>query len=320
MKRLDAAVIGGSLAIIVTYAGIVVLLWRQGVFDVPDSEEGTKVLAAVLALLGGLFATLLTFAGVLLKHSLDQRAEGRLKLETFIQAAQLLATDAGTKAPPTQQAAALFALADLNHLHFALALLREMWPAGDVSPATACWLIDRCLRSNDRKLQNEAAGILAENAETLTTAAECFDWPRVIDGRWPSHLDQNAGINILDALFRCLCSRPVADWHLGCLNPAIVILAEARGMDKNPSVRGNATLLLNVLLAQVPTELGPIMLEGGGALDWTQLSSDIAAEEETLRTSDQGLQRATKLKEWAKGTEPEPSASRPPDPETGTTS
>ena len=72
----------------------------------------------------------------------------------------LLATDEGKKTLPTQQAGALFVLADLKHLSFALELLGEMWGEADISPSAACWLIDKCLRSNDEKLQEEAAAIL----------------------------------------------------------------------------------------------------------------------------------------------------------------
>ena len=359
MKRdLPTLVIGASLALILMYFGVVGYLWRQGLFDIPDTESGARVLAAVLALLGGLFAALLTFAGVLLKHSIDERnlalqkeiadrlklegkrnldlreeaeerlkletkrnldlkqdAEERLRLETFIHAAGLLATDAaGNAAPKTQQAAALFALAELKHFRFALALLREMWPAGDISPTSACWLIDKCLGSNDQKLQEEAAGILAENAETLTTAAECFDWPQAVTASWPSHLGQNAGFNILGALFRCLCSRPAADWGVTCLNDVILTLAEVRATEKGPSVRGNATLLVNVLLGMVMLEEAGIKLSGGGRLDLTQLASDIDLAEAENEASVQGLEMANKLKEWAKGAEPEGSGSGPPDP------
>lgn len=311
---------GTALVLVVAYAGFVLLLWRVGVFDFPETDPAAEVLAAVIGLLGALFAAILTFAGVLLKHSVDERnlalkeeAEERLRLETFIQAAQLLATDTGTKAPPTQQAAALFALADLNHLQFALALLREMWREGAVSPTSACWLIDRCFRSNDHDLQELAAEVLWENARTLTTSAECFDWPQVIFKSWPSHLGQSAGFSILRALFRCLYSRPATAWQLGCLADAIVMLAEARGTDESVLVRSDATLLLDVLRGQLRKGMR-LFLAGGGMLDLEQLYSESDLQEATGNASVQGREMANELREWAKGTAPAPSASRPPDP------
>lgn len=337
MKRdLPTLVIGASLALILMYFGVVGYLWRQGLFDIPDTESGARVLAAVLALLGGLFAALLTFAGVLLKHSIDERnlalqkeiadrlklegeeAEERLKLDTFIRAAGLLATDAGTPAPKTQQAAALFALADLNHLRFMLALLREMWPAGAISPTSACWLVNECLLGEDANIQMEAAGILKENAKSLTASAECMDFPEVASGSWPTSLPLYAAQSVLVALFRAIHSRPARKWSTLCLNGAALTLVEAIRNEEDAGVRHMARLLLNILLTRPPVKPNKVLLLPNEKLDLAKISSKTDLEEAKRDAPVQGLEMANQLEEWAKGTEPEPSASGAPDP--GTTS
>ncbi len=304
-KKLDIVtplIAVASVAVIAIYMGIVAHLWRQGLFDLPEDEAGARVLAAVLALLGGLFAALLTFAGALLKYSLDARAEDRLRLDTFIQAAGLLATDAGAPAPKTQQAAALFTLIHLNHLQFALTLLREMWPSESVSPSTAVWLIDKCLSSKDQNLQWEAANILTENAEILSTPGGCFHWPQVIEDNWPSNLGLDAAQAIMHALYRCLRSRPVADWDVTCLNQVIVNLVETRSKEKDLRVRSTATLFLSVLLRNKGVKKGDaIALAEGRTLDLTDLASEIdqAITEAKATASRQAVDRATKLEQWA---------------------
>ncbi len=362
MKRLDLGTIaiGASFLLIILYAGFVLYLWRQGLFDLPDDEAGAQVLAAVLALVGGLFAALLTFGGALLKYSLDERnlalkeeaakglqernlvlkaeaeqrlqidaqhnralelqaeerlnldaqrhlaakeeAEDRLKLEAYIQAAGLLGTDDGSIAPATQQAAALFLLADVNQLSFALALLGEMWPRGDVSPSAAVWLIDKCLRSDDSGNQVQAADILSHNAQTLVRPGGDFDWPSVITNSWPSGLYLEAGFSTLRALFQCLYSRPVAEWRVVSLNGAILMLWEARETEENIAVRNSAILLLHVLLRwkDAPEEYS-FSLSGDRTLYLAQLASEVEQQSREARKTCavEALEWEASLEEWA---------------------
>ncbi len=78
-----------AIALLVAYGGFLFFLQQIGAFKFPAEEPAAEVLAAVVGVLGGAFAAILTFFGVLLKHSVDERnlalkqeAEGRLKLET----------------------------------------------------------------------------------------------------------------------------------------------------------------------------------------------------------------------------------------------
>ncbi len=205
-------------------------------------------------------------------------------------------------APPTQQAAALFTLAEQGQLEFALALLTEMWPKGHVSPSAACWLIDKCLQSDAQYVQIEAADILRQNAASLPSSEACYDWPQVIVDTWPPELAPRAGLKILAALAICLASQPMSGWASGCLYSAISVLAAARNADKNVAVRSNATVISWVLLRKLPPaqEGAYLSLSGGGRLDLSQLASEIEQEIEGARgTGPYTIAQETLLEEWA---------------------
>ncbi len=114
--------IGGTIAALaLTFAAFTLLLWRVGLLDFTGTEARAKVIASALALLGALVASMVTFVGLLLKRSLDERnlalkqqAEERLRLDTAIHAVGLLSTNSGVEAPKSQRAGALFALATLG--------------------------------------------------------------------------------------------------------------------------------------------------------------------------------------------------------------
>ncbi len=296
----DGVVILASFAVIAAYVAFIWYLWQQEFFEVPEGDAGPEVVAAVVALLGGLFAALLTFAGVLLKHSLDTRAEERLKLDTFVRAAGLLATNAGKETPATQQAAALFVLADLNHLRFALALLDEMWRERKISPSAACWLIDRCLQTEDEHLQVEAAGMLGQNADNLSSVA-CFAWPEVLERKWPRGLHRQARIYILEALLKCLMARRADKWSPGCLITFVVLLVRIKKEDKNRNLRNGAILFLDKLLSheKLDKRLREFSL-GSETVNASELRLEVSdlARHPSFRTYGKFRETAATLEEW----------------------
>ena len=296
----DRFVIIGSLAVIAVYVVFVLYLWRQEFFEIPEEDAGVEVVAAVVALLGGLFAALLTFAGVLLKHSLDTRAEKRLKLDTFVRAAQLLATDTGEETPATQQATALFVLVDLGHLNFALALLGEIWPKQGMSPDAACWLIDKCLQSADQDIQADAANMLLVNANSLSEV-ECFSWPRILWRSWPASITGYARLYILQALIRCLMSKSAEKWSSQCLNGFLDQLVRIKEEeDDDDLLRNGATIILDTLLshAMFKDHENPIL--DTGTLDLGKLREDVhaLAPSARLKTYTQFVSTATELQTW----------------------
>jgi hypothetical protein len=80
-------VLWSAAAILALYAIFVFILWSLGLLDF-ESNDDSQTFAAVLGLLGGMFASSLTFIGLLIKHSVDERSatlaeqtERRLQLE-----------------------------------------------------------------------------------------------------------------------------------------------------------------------------------------------------------------------------------------------
>lgn len=162
---------------IVVFGILVVVIWRIGVFDNDTSASDAKVVAGLLTLLGGLIASAFTLVGLLLKHSIDrytaslaaeaelsrrleaQETERRLRLETSIKAVELLTTPDGKPAPPERQAGALIVLGSkpLEQLELAVALLRENWASGHISPSAGVWVIDRALKQDTRRGRGASA-------------------------------------------------------------------------------------------------------------------------------------------------------------------
>jgi hypothetical protein len=117
-ERVDSLprwLVGLGIVMATAYGGFVLVLWRLGLFDVPDAGADARIFAAVFALLGGLVGALLTFVAALLKHSVDTRTlelshqtEARLRLDSSLRAVELLSTSDGIKSPPAKQAGSLF--------------------------------------------------------------------------------------------------------------------------------------------------------------------------------------------------------------------
>lgn len=247
-------ILGVGAFLLVLYGGFVVLLWRLGVLDL-DGKTDTEVLAAVLGLLGGLFAASLTFVGALLKHSVDVRTlrltwetEARLRLETSIRAVQLLATSDGRTAPPTQQAGALFTLVRLGQLDLALPLLREIWPRGEISSSAAVSVVDEALRSGDEALQRNGAWIVAANAPRLRDERACWDFPESVSLRWTTDLHVYAREGLLEALIGALVSAAPTDWPRGCTNAFLVQFDAIRKVDDREHLRAGAVLAMHLIL------------------------------------------------------------------------
>jgi hypothetical protein len=253
-ERPQRPVIWTSLALLALLAAFVVLLWRVGLFDFQQKVSDAKVFAAVLGLVGGLFATSMTFAAALLKHSIDVRnlgqareTEARLRLETSIRAVELL-TDEGQKATRTRQAGALFVLSSLDQLDFSLALLDEIWPAGDITTTAAVWVVNRALRGEDERIQLDAATLLARNAARLTFGTRCYEWPPCVSHKWPNSIPVLARQSLLEALIKMTASRPACKWEYACVNTLIVQFNCIFKFDQARYIRDGAALCLELLL------------------------------------------------------------------------
>jgi len=279
-----------SLGLLLLLAGFVVLLWRVGLFDFQKKVSDAKVFAAVLGLVGGLFATAMTFVAALLKHSVDVRTlgqtretEARLRLETSIRAVELL-TDQGKKATEARQAGALFVLSSLDQLDFSLALLTELWPAGDVTTTAAVWVINRALTSGDEQLQVDAASLLSKHGKLLTATARCFEWPTCLTLKWTNDIHVLARESLLEALVKTTASRSLEEWEDTCVNALVVQFNCIRENDDALHNKNGAALCMNVLLDS-PLYAGQDvdLLLPSGPLSVIRLRADVAAAVDAIR-------------------------------------
>lgn len=71
--RVDRITLVISVVLLLLFGASVALVWQLGLFDENTRASNAQVIAAALALVGVLVTASLTFAGVLLKHSIDRR-------------------------------------------------------------------------------------------------------------------------------------------------------------------------------------------------------------------------------------------------------
>lgn len=273
LRRLDGIVVAISLVLLLFFAACVGVLWRLDVFDANTRASNAQIIAAALTLVGVLVTASLTFVGVILKHSLDARTEGRLRLETSIRAVELLTED-GKPATPTRQAGALFVLANLNQLDFALALLGQMWANREVSPGAAVWVVNRLLLGGDESLQHQAAALLYANADTLSTSAG-YEYPECVNLTWTNDLPTQAREWLVSALVKLLVSRERHDWDDADINAVVVQLDLIRRADKASHVRNGALVCLDALLDVVEFVPGIKLFVGDGQLDVDTMIADV---------------------------------------------
>lgn len=271
-----------AIVLLVLFGIFVVVLWQVGLFDVGATTGDAQRFAAVLGLVGGFFATLLTFAAALLKHSVDVRTlgqaretEDRLRLETSIQAVSLL-TEEGKKAQPTRQAGALFVLGSLGQVDFALALLSELWPKGDISSAAAVWVVNRALLEGNEQTQIDAALQLSSNAVSLTetSTASCWEWPACISFAWPQTIYASAREELFYALIKVMRAKDA--WSDECRNSMVFELDVIRKTEQEPHIRSAAILCLDMLLATEFASDNSQLLLPGGPLMVDTLRAEIA--------------------------------------------
>jgi len=213
-RRTWIAIAAGGLLFVV----FCVILWLAGFFDFSGSAESAKIVTSALALVGGLFGSIITSVSMLLKHSLDARnaalkseAEDRLNLEAAIQAVKLFSTSSGERVPVVQRAGALFALSSLRRYELATNLTGELLSNDQLTASSAAHILNRALLSGERRVQHEAIGILEQNAEKMLTEGGAFEFPPCLSG-WEMSLPIYVREWAMIALGRVLVARPRGEW------------------------------------------------------------------------------------------------------------
>lgn len=196
-----------SVAAIVVLAVALGLMKALGLFEIPTDDPGAKTIAAALALVGAILATVGTLIGTVIKYSIDDRnarlaaieshrthalaieAEQRNRIEAAIRAVDLLGAN-NKDATRHQIGGAILALVSLGELELAVSLLAELWPAGLTSPYVAENVLLKALESSSQSLTIAAATIVARNAERIDLKGHHI-WP-IKNVGWNVDLPLNA--------------------------------------------------------------------------------------------------------------------------------
>jgi hypothetical protein len=220
-------------ALVVIFVAFLAAVWHTPIFDFEGSDARATVVAAALTLIGGLFATIVTGAGLVLKHSIDVRteqrleldsarnlvlqtdAEQRLALEAGIKAVQLLATSSGQPSPPIQQAGALFTLVSLRQYDLAIELVFGLLDTRQIRPGIASGVLDGVIRSPDTRSTETALSALTDHIENMLTKYGVAIPLSITDGT--RGFGRYARERIYEILAKALFARPFSEWNQGNL-------------------------------------------------------------------------------------------------------
>lgn len=278
--------LGALVSVGIVFALFAWILWRFGFFSFSGTDASTKIVAASISLVGGLIGSIITFVGVILKHSIDQRsialqeesemrekiesardnrlkkeAERRLMTEASIQAIGLLSTSSGTEVTLAQRAGVILTLGDLEKMSLALSLTDQMLQDSTLDTEgfipTAVWLFNKGLtfdKDPDIRLESSiqtdkhVAKMLLKNGEGV--------FPAILLKNEILSLDLNVRINAVYALIDLLMLRPFADWDPGAFFTVLDSIHYVWKNDPNEYIRLIAGIaLLSFIKAYKPDNI-----------------------------------------------------------------
>ncbi|MBV9071273.1 MAG: hypothetical protein JO231_21340 [Acidobacteria bacterium] len=261
----------GTAAVLFAFVTLGAILYASDALVFTGDDPSAKVVSATLALIGTFLATVVTVVGLLLKHSLDTRAElrleleaqrnvalqkeaeSRLKLEAAIRAIQLFATENGTPSLPIQRAGALLALSNLGYHAFTVALLWELLDNAKVEPSTLAAVIDNALSSTEESVHRDCASILFLHAEKFVTPSG-FEFPHRVVHPNPN-LPTEVRIWAPLAFAKILLARPVEEWrhrHPHAAYAIVGAVADAWRCEPEDRIRANCGAILKEIIQAFP--------------------------------------------------------------------
>jgi hypothetical protein len=323
-------------AILLAFIGFGLVLWGAGLFNFTGTEQSAKIVAASLALVGGLIGSLISIIGVVLKHSLDLRntelkeqeerrltiesernndlkrdAEDRLALSTAIQAVQLLGFNTGEEVPMVQRAGALFALTSLGRYDLATVLTGQMLASDpqDLEANSAAWILDRVLTSGGRNVQEEAAMVLHSYAKKFLMSDGLATFPDSILNWEMEKLPRLARYNCLVGLGSLMVAQPHWKWDQDILKGILKSFAIAWTQERDPKLRNDVGVIMKAAFSYFKEDW--VFPHRSRALDTQTIRSEV----NTLTTESYGINSlADRIVEWANESPPAtvPESPKPP--------
>jgi hypothetical protein len=264
----------------------------------------------VLALLAVLVPASVTVVGYWIKQQSDRRLNlqheqdnYRSKIDLALRAIDLFgaSSDAPDAASSGKSSAGLLALAHLDLVDLALALLVDLWnpSSSGVSAETAIQVINTALNSKAPDVQLFAAELLVRNANTLDIN-NSLHWPSSLDNSWIPELPFADKLLIMDALVHtALVNTP----NEGAIRTLAVRLNAISSGDPDPRIKGLAGGLIDAILPVVRT-LGYLDFIQGGGRKFVTLYEMEEAAAQAMRHPDGFIDRIIEnriqaLKQWS---------------------
>jgi hypothetical protein len=265
--------LGALASVVIVFALFAWILWRFGFFSFSGTDPSAKIVAASISLVGGLIGSLITFVGLILKHSIDQRsialqeetesreriesdrnnrlaeeAERRLKVEAAIRAVGLLSTSSGQEVPPTQRAGAILTLGDLGMLPLALSLSNQMLQTSTLDAGTACWLFNKALTSRDLDIQEQAAILTNKYVAKMLLPGGQAVFPAILLNNEVTSLEVLVRRPASFALIDLLMMRSFSQWDPGIFFTVLDSIHHIWKHDSDDYVRTNTGIALHTFI------------------------------------------------------------------------
>jgi len=331
MKRSVLGIVVAFAAVLLLFGAFLAVAWHFNFFQRVPTKDGQPSAAAAITLLGALMTAVASVLGILLKYSVDARAEDRLaaegehrkkleddaaertrletqrnavlqrdveqrlKLEAATEALKLLVTGNNELAPHLQRAGVLFTLASLGAFDLNLALLSEMLAHSQIEAAAAARILNTMLSSGDETTKFEATWLLYEHAEKLVTP-NGFEFPTALMDdlkAFPTYVREWAPL----ALGKILLARPIEEWRDRnyMANSLLAALALAWTNETDERLREDLAVLLQPILAAFPSVA--LLYVPSGNVDIIKIRAETAAYAEAVSTGADDISQRLYL--WA---------------------
>ncbi len=244
------------IAVVLVFCVFIIVIWRIGLFDFSGPDASAKIFPASLALVGGLFGSLISIIGLILKFSLDQRntdikaqAESRLELEAAIQAVGLLSTSEGNPVPTIQRAGVLYTLTNLKFYDLALSLTSNLIAKDEIDASIAATTLDYAMKSGVQDTQEGAVMVFHDNIEKFLTSDGSSEVPDSLY-LWQENLSIHSRYWGVFALAKMITSRCFSKWEISHLDVAVSAISLAWINEEDQLLKQDfGTILKNILIA-----------------------------------------------------------------------
>lgn len=322
MSNRSNTLLGVALAsVLVSFIAMMVIMWRIGFFTFNGTDPSSKVVAAALALVGAFTGTVVSMVGILLKHSIDQQAEARqrmesdrnavleseterrlqiesdrntalqrdaeqrLKLEAAVRALQLFSTNTGAPTPSIQRDGALFALDSLGQYELTLLIASSLLEKGELSPATAATLLDHAIRYGNAGVQQTAIFQLHNNAARMISPIG-LELPTCLL-EWTDDLSDYVREWAVTAIAKILLARLPQEWmnkFENGLTVIVAVLCMAWQNEHVPRLKTDVGLILKEIFKTLP-DFG-VVYHTRGEIDTKRIRQEVLGVSDASGSTD----------------------------------